>query len=400
MAAAGVKAMLLPGPAADAGAGLVDHRARRRSRRDGDGLAQPADGQRLQGVPRRRRPDRAAARSGDRRADRPRRPDRRRPRRRRTTRRSITLDDGVHRRLPRVDQPRSASAPTCRRIRVAYTPTARVGGETACTAFELAGFERPDVVAEQFDPDAALPDRVVPQSRGAGGDGPASSPSPTTSAPTLAIANDPDADRLGAAIPQPDGSWRRLGGDEIGWLLADHILANTSGDDRLVITTLVSSSLLGDMAKSYGVHAKETFTGFKWIGQDDPRQSRAALRARLRAGARLPRGAAAARQGRHLGGADARRGRRRRRGRGHDAAGAARRHRRPLRPSRHDRQVGAHGSRRRGEGGRAAAGPPADGDRRRHGRRRRVVSRRPTCCASSWPAASACRCARAAPSRR
>jgi phosphomannomutase len=83
----------------------------------------------------------------------------------------------------------------------------------------------------------------------------------------LAIANDPDADRLGAAIPQPDGSWRRLGGDEVGWLLADHILANTTGDDRLVITTLVSSSLLGDMAKSYGVHAKETYTGFKWIAR-------------------------------------------------------------------------------------------------------------------------------------
>lgn len=83
----------------------------------------------------------------------------------------------------------------------------------------------------------------------------------------LAIANDPDADRLGAAIPQPDGSWRRLGGDEIGWLFADHILAHTSGDDRVVITTLVSSSLLGDMARDAGVHSLETFTGFKWIGR-------------------------------------------------------------------------------------------------------------------------------------
>jgi phosphomannomutase len=91
----------------------------------------------------------------------------------------------------------------------------------------------------------------------------------------LALANDPDADRLGAAIPQPDGSWRRLGGDEIGWLLADHILRHTSGDDRLVVTTLVSSSLLSRMAEAYGVNVAETFTGFKWIGRtilDRPHQ--------------------------------------------------------------------------------------------------------------------------------
>ena len=49
----------------------------------------------------------------------------------------------------------------------------------------------------------------------------------------VAIANDPDADRLGAAIPQPDGSWRRLGGDEIGWLFADYLLSQGTGDDRL-----------------------------------------------------------------------------------------------------------------------------------------------------------------------
>jgi phosphomannomutase len=82
----------------------------------------------------------------------------------------------------------------------------------------------------------------------------------------VALANDPDADRLGAAIPTPEGGWRRLGGDEIGWLLADHILRHTSGDDRLVITTLVSSSLLGRMAEANGITCLETFTGFKWIG--------------------------------------------------------------------------------------------------------------------------------------
>lgn len=81
----------------------------------------------------------------------------------------------------------------------------------------------------------------------------------------IALANDPDADRLGAAIPVRAGGWRRLTGDEIGWLLADHILTHTTGDDRVVITTLVSSSLLAQMAAAAGVHHAETYTGFKWI---------------------------------------------------------------------------------------------------------------------------------------
>ncbi len=156
--------------------------------------------------------------------------------------------------------------PEVRGVPVAYTPMHGVGGETTCTAFELAGFDRPMVVVEQFEPDGTFPTVSFPNPEEPGAMDLLLALADDSGA-ELAIANDPDADRLGAAIPQADGSWRRLGGDEIGWLLADHILANTTGDDRLVITTLVSSSLLGDMAKSYGVHAKETYTGFKWIAR-------------------------------------------------------------------------------------------------------------------------------------
>jgi phosphomannomutase len=88
----------------------------------------------------------------------------------------------------------------------------------------------------------------------------------------LALANDPDADRLGVAIPV-GASWRLLRGDEIGWLLGDHVLRHTHGDDRLVVTTLVSSSLLGKMAASHGVAYEETFTGFKWIADAALRHS-------------------------------------------------------------------------------------------------------------------------------
>jgi phosphomannomutase len=151
-------------------------------------------------------------------------------------------------------------------VPVAYTAMHGVGGDVLMRAFEAAGFSAPAVVAEQFVPDGTFPtvsfpnpeepgalDLLMAVARDAGAH--------------VAIANDPDADRLGAAIPQPDGSWRRLGGDEIGWLFADYLLSQTSGDDRLVITTLVSSSLLGKMAAFHGIHSKETFTGFKWIGR-------------------------------------------------------------------------------------------------------------------------------------
>jgi phosphomannomutase len=151
-------------------------------------------------------------------------------------------------------------------VPVAYTPMHGVGGEIACAAFESAGFDRPSVVDAQFKPDPTFPTVSFPNPEEPGAMDLVIALAADRGA-AIAIANDPDADRLGAAIPQPDGSWRRLGGDEIGWLLADHILANTAGSDRLVITTLVSSSLLGKMAKRHGVRSKETFTGFKWIGR-------------------------------------------------------------------------------------------------------------------------------------
>ncbi len=156
--------------------------------------------------------------------------------------------------------------PAATGVPVAYTPLHGVGGAIARRAFEVAGLPAPSVVAVQEAPDPAFPTVSFPNPEEPGamdlvtllareeGD-------------LLAIANDPDADRLGAAIPQPDGTWRRLGGDELGWLFADHILTHTAGDDRLVVTTLVSSSLLATMAADHGVKFAETFTGFKWIAR-------------------------------------------------------------------------------------------------------------------------------------
>jgi len=149
-------------------------------------------------------------------------------------------------------------------VPVAYTAMHGVGGAPLLAAFERAGFPAPAVVAEQQQPDGTFPTVPFPNPEEPGAMDLLMARAAATNA-HIALANDPDADRLGAAIPTADGDWRRLGGDEIGWLLADHILRHTSGDDRLVVTTIVSSSLLSKMAVAHGVACEETFTGFKWI---------------------------------------------------------------------------------------------------------------------------------------
>src|SRR6185295_11450417 len=80
----------------------------------------------------------------------------------------------------------------------------------------------------------------------------------------LAVANDPDADRCAVAVPTAHG-WRMLRGDEVGALLADHLLRR--GVRGVFATTIVSSSLLGKMAAEAGIDYVETLTGFKWIGR-------------------------------------------------------------------------------------------------------------------------------------
>lgn len=153
-----------------------------------------------------------------------------------------------------------------RDVRVVYTPLHGVGGEVLTEAFTRAGFAAPVAVAAQLAPDPDFPTVGFPNPEEPGAMDLALGLAADLGA-DLVIANDPDADRCAVAVPVPGGTWRMLTGDEVGGLLAEHVLTHTSGADRLVATTVVSASLLGRIAAAYGVRHATTLTGFKWIAR-------------------------------------------------------------------------------------------------------------------------------------
>jgi phosphoglucomutase len=84
---------------------------------------------------------------------------------------------------------------------------------------------------------------------------------------SLILATDPDADRL-AVAEKVDGSWYQFSGNQLGILLAAHIMATYSQDMKnlAMIASTVSSRMLAAMAAKEGFHFDETLTGFKWMG--------------------------------------------------------------------------------------------------------------------------------------
>jgi phosphomannomutase len=157
--------------------------------------------------------------------------------------------------LPSPDSPRE--------LILVYTPLHGVGDETVQKALERAGFATAIVVPEQAAPDADFPTVSFPNPEEPGAMDLAMTLAAEHDA-DLVVANDPDADRCAVAVPTLQG-WRMLRGDEVGVLLADHLLRR--GVRGVFATTIVSSSLLGEMARRAGVGFAETLTGFKWIGR-------------------------------------------------------------------------------------------------------------------------------------
>jgi phosphomannomutase len=144
-----------------------------------------------------------------------------------------------------------------------YTPLCGVGGETLEMACSRAGINPPLRVESQFEPDGLFPGIPFPNPEEPGTMDHAYSVAEEAGI-DLVLANDPDADRLAVAIKTTDG-WHQLSGDDVGLLLCDHQLSNTTGNNRLTASSVVSSQAVAALCALRGVEHIRTLTGFKWI---------------------------------------------------------------------------------------------------------------------------------------
>lgn len=152
---------------------------------------------------------------------------------------------------------------------VVYTPLNGTGMECMHRILERVGIKNVTVVPEQANPDGNFPTCPYPnpEFREALEKGLELCDKVH---PDLMLATDPDADRMGVAVPH-DGDYKLLTGNEMGILLIDWLtrMKAEAGEDitrKVAVTTIVSTAMPDAIARAKGFEVRRVLTGFKNIG--------------------------------------------------------------------------------------------------------------------------------------
>ncbi|MBK8266800.1 MAG: phospho-sugar mutase [Planctomycetes bacterium] len=158
------------------------------------------------------------------------------------------------------------------RIKIVYTPLHGTGYRLVPEALKRRGFRNVMVEASQSEPNGEFPTVTSPNPEEAAAMERGIALAIKENA-ELVIATDPDADRAGIAVRKRDGSFALLTGNRIGALLTHFICEQSKAngampDNGVVLSTVVSSDLAKEIARSHGAEVIETLTGFKWIAEE------------------------------------------------------------------------------------------------------------------------------------
>ncbi|MDY4534603.1 MAG: phospho-sugar mutase [Tractidigestivibacter sp.] len=153
--------------------------------------------------------------------------------------------------------------------KVVYTPLNGTGMECVTRILKEIGVNDVTVVPEQAKPDGNFPTCQYPNPEFREALQLALDLAEKVK-PNLVVATDPDADRMGTAIPH-DGEYKLLTGNEMGVLMMDWLvkMAVERGEDpkrKVAVSTIVSSVMPDALARHYGFEMRRVLTGFKYIG--------------------------------------------------------------------------------------------------------------------------------------
>ncbi len=155
-------------------------------------------------------------------------------------------------------------------VKICYSPLYGTGYKIIPISLKNFGFKDIVMVQEQSKPDgnfptAPFPNPEIPEAMALG------MKYAKEQNADVFIATDPDADRVGAMLKKGEGDFVLLNGNQIATLFAYYITSELKNTGRMpydprMITTIVTTNLLIDIAGSFGVKSDEVLTGFKWIG--------------------------------------------------------------------------------------------------------------------------------------
>jgi phosphoglucomutase len=156
-------------------------------------------------------------------------------------------------------------------LKIVFSPIHGTGITMVPQALAQLGFENVTIVAEQAKPDGNFPTVVYPNPEEKEAMTMALNLAKKIDA-DLVIATDPDADRVGMAVKNPQGEWQLLNGNQAASLIIYYLLkawknAKKLTGNEFVCKTIVTTDLIDAMAEKAGVKCYNTLTGFKYIAQ-------------------------------------------------------------------------------------------------------------------------------------
>lgn len=156
-------------------------------------------------------------------------------------------------------------------LKVVYTPLNGTGNIPVRRILDMVGIENVIVVPEQEEPDGTFktcpfPNPEIPEALDLG------LKLCEKEKPDLLLATDPDCDRVGIAVPDKDGKYVLVTGNEVGALLLEYICKQriakgTMPERPIAVKTIVTTELAAKIAQDYGVEMIDVLTGFKFIGE-------------------------------------------------------------------------------------------------------------------------------------